>query len=302
MVTIFPWINWILNLSIMKAILPSDEDLFGIGKIQGYACYLPTLQTSWTDWFPALRRKLWLSDLVRTRKLSETCSALLSRMDSIKKMPTQRSSFRCKIALPLPIQKHLLTIPELLARTQQPLPSGRHYCILSCTHASWRSSGLSFQLPIFHHQSKTQKLETWRTSKQSSKKALESSRLSPDSCLKRHHLRATRSTANSFLAAPRSAGGFSASVVIKLSGDRIQTSFDQRGGWKHRPRNLRRWTRRWIWCLDMGGINVSGRTSRSWNWIRFSLRWVSRASFVRDFTDGRTNSYFDGLISMLSIH
>ncbi len=37
MVTIFPWINWILNLSIMKAVLPSDEDLLGIGKIQGYA-------------------------------------------------------------------------------------------------------------------------------------------------------------------------------------------------------------------------------------------------------------------------
>lgn len=35
MVTIFPWINWFLNLSIMKAVLPSDEDLLGIGKIQG---------------------------------------------------------------------------------------------------------------------------------------------------------------------------------------------------------------------------------------------------------------------------
>jgi hypothetical protein len=40
MVTIFPWINWILNLSIMKAVLPSDEDLLGIGKIQGYAISL----------------------------------------------------------------------------------------------------------------------------------------------------------------------------------------------------------------------------------------------------------------------
>ncbi|KAE9376093.1 pisatin demethylase [Stipitochalara longipes BDJ] len=35
MVTIFPVLNRVLNLSIMKAILPSDKDPFGIGKIQG---------------------------------------------------------------------------------------------------------------------------------------------------------------------------------------------------------------------------------------------------------------------------
>ena len=71
MVTIFPWINWILNLSIMKAVLPSDEDLLGIGKIQGYAISL--FASLPTHLFPALPKKSWLSDLVQTRKLNETC-------------------------------------------------------------------------------------------------------------------------------------------------------------------------------------------------------------------------------------
>jgi hypothetical protein len=49
MVTIFPWINWLLNLSIMKAILPSDEDTLGIGRIQGYAIFLPGKLALLTD-------------------------------------------------------------------------------------------------------------------------------------------------------------------------------------------------------------------------------------------------------------
>jgi hypothetical protein len=36
MVTIFPWLNWLLGLQIMKAALPSDKDPLGIGKITGY--------------------------------------------------------------------------------------------------------------------------------------------------------------------------------------------------------------------------------------------------------------------------
>lgn len=36
MVTIFPILNWILSLPIMKAALPSDSDPLGIGKINGY--------------------------------------------------------------------------------------------------------------------------------------------------------------------------------------------------------------------------------------------------------------------------
>jgi hypothetical protein len=39
MVTVFPWINWVLGLRIMKAALPSDKDVLGIGKITGY--FLP---------------------------------------------------------------------------------------------------------------------------------------------------------------------------------------------------------------------------------------------------------------------
>jgi hypothetical protein len=45
MVTIFPILNWVLQLSILKAVLPSDKDPLGMGKIIGYstlpreACY-----------------------------------------------------------------------------------------------------------------------------------------------------------------------------------------------------------------------------------------------------------------------
>jgi hypothetical protein len=35
MVTIFPWLNWVLGLRILKFALPSDRDALGIGKITG---------------------------------------------------------------------------------------------------------------------------------------------------------------------------------------------------------------------------------------------------------------------------
>ena len=35
MVTIFPWLNWVLRLSILKAALPSEKDPLGLGRILG---------------------------------------------------------------------------------------------------------------------------------------------------------------------------------------------------------------------------------------------------------------------------
>lgn len=35
MVTIFPWLNWVLRLRILKAALPSEKDPLGLGKILG---------------------------------------------------------------------------------------------------------------------------------------------------------------------------------------------------------------------------------------------------------------------------
>lgn len=35
MVTIFPWLNWVLGLRILKIFMPSDRDLLGPGKIIG---------------------------------------------------------------------------------------------------------------------------------------------------------------------------------------------------------------------------------------------------------------------------
>lgn len=35
MVTIFPWLNWVLRLSILKAVLPSEKDPLGLGRILG---------------------------------------------------------------------------------------------------------------------------------------------------------------------------------------------------------------------------------------------------------------------------
>ena len=35
MVTIFPWLNWVLQLSIMKAVMPSEKDPLGVGKVLG---------------------------------------------------------------------------------------------------------------------------------------------------------------------------------------------------------------------------------------------------------------------------
>ncbi|KAL3426423.1 cytochrome P450 [Phlyctema vagabunda] len=35
MVTIFPWLNWVLRLSILKAAMPSEKDPLGLGKILG---------------------------------------------------------------------------------------------------------------------------------------------------------------------------------------------------------------------------------------------------------------------------
>jgi hypothetical protein len=35
MVTIFPWLNWVLRLSILKAVMPSEKDPLGMGMILG---------------------------------------------------------------------------------------------------------------------------------------------------------------------------------------------------------------------------------------------------------------------------
>jgi hypothetical protein len=35
MVTIFPWLNWFLRLSIVKAAMPSEKDPLGMGKMLG---------------------------------------------------------------------------------------------------------------------------------------------------------------------------------------------------------------------------------------------------------------------------
>lgn len=35
MVTVYPWLNKILGLSILKSALPSDQDPMGLGKILG---------------------------------------------------------------------------------------------------------------------------------------------------------------------------------------------------------------------------------------------------------------------------
>jgi hypothetical protein len=35
MVTVLPWMNWLLQTEIVKAILPSDKDPIGFGKIMG---------------------------------------------------------------------------------------------------------------------------------------------------------------------------------------------------------------------------------------------------------------------------
>ena len=34
-VTIFPWLNWLLQTRLIKAILPSERDPIGFGKIMG---------------------------------------------------------------------------------------------------------------------------------------------------------------------------------------------------------------------------------------------------------------------------
>lgn len=36
MVTIFPWLNWVLRLPIVQAALPSEKDPLGLGRILGY--------------------------------------------------------------------------------------------------------------------------------------------------------------------------------------------------------------------------------------------------------------------------
>jgi hypothetical protein len=43
MVTIFPWLNWILQSRLLKAALPSEKDPLGLGKIIG----LSLLTTHW---------------------------------------------------------------------------------------------------------------------------------------------------------------------------------------------------------------------------------------------------------------
>lgn len=35
MVTVLPWLNWLLQLPIMKSVLPSETDQIGLGKIIG---------------------------------------------------------------------------------------------------------------------------------------------------------------------------------------------------------------------------------------------------------------------------
>jgi hypothetical protein len=34
MISIYPWLNWVLQLSIVKPILPSEADPVGVGKIK----------------------------------------------------------------------------------------------------------------------------------------------------------------------------------------------------------------------------------------------------------------------------
>lgn len=42
MVTVFPWLNKILTLSLMKGILPSEKDPIGFGKIKGFVTIFVT--------------------------------------------------------------------------------------------------------------------------------------------------------------------------------------------------------------------------------------------------------------------
>jgi len=37
MVCVLPWLNWLLQTSVMRKVLPSDKDLVGFGNVMGYA-------------------------------------------------------------------------------------------------------------------------------------------------------------------------------------------------------------------------------------------------------------------------
>jgi hypothetical protein len=40
MVTVLPWLNWLLQSPIFKAVLPSDKDQLGLGKVMGLVFYI----------------------------------------------------------------------------------------------------------------------------------------------------------------------------------------------------------------------------------------------------------------------
>jgi hypothetical protein len=44
MVSVLPWLNWVLQLRILKSLLPSDKDQLGLGKIMGFVYYIISLE------------------------------------------------------------------------------------------------------------------------------------------------------------------------------------------------------------------------------------------------------------------
>jgi hypothetical protein len=107
MVTIFPWLNWVLRLRVLKASFPSEKDPLGLGKILGLTLLISRGEQL-TYFLMALRRRLWHGGLVRTRRDSEICLVLSSPTDSTRKKPSRRLSCRCAphpITLPIPKQQ-----------------------------------------------------------------------------------------------------------------------------------------------------------------------------------------------------
>lgn len=93
MVTVLPWLNWLLQSPILKALLPSDKDQLGLGKIMGFVSYSLSnldLQSGWANWLPALPNKSLARGLVQKRRSSEICSDPLSVMVSRKKRQSRK--------------------------------------------------------------------------------------------------------------------------------------------------------------------------------------------------------------------
>lgn len=105
LVSVLPWLNWVLQSRIFKSFLPSDKDKLGLGKIIGSVLSLALNEERLLIYCIAESPSKWLGkDLAQPRRHSETCWVPSFVTVSPRLKQNQKLWFRYSQDLTLPQQ------------------------------------------------------------------------------------------------------------------------------------------------------------------------------------------------------